>query len=673
MAGCATPPEPKPPPEVTAEPAPTPLDPVILDKLNPQSDILIEKLENEGPWDLVERADRATLDAAIDLRLDAIDGFLDLQEFTPAETQANYLLDVTLNRIQSNRFSLQRARIAVGFGQHETAIRYLEPLRDDPLWTPSEWARVLKSLSDAQLALGLRVDALINLFQRDQLLVGEDQLVSQQRIIDLLEQTSSLEQALLQQHASNLGLPTNLVGGWLTLVALRELPIPERMRAARLWYNSYPRHPARGEWLSGIPEQNLDYFRQITLLLPLQSSYAHAALAFQEGFLDAYHQDAQETKPAVHVLDIGEDPSLASFYYQSAVTSGADFVVGPLGREATATLLESTTPDIPTLVLADVSHDTSSDQLYGLSLSPEREAVQIASRAFRDGHRHAGIIHDGSHWAARVIAAFSEHWLFLGGTLGSNWAYPDAIDQYARLISQFLEVDQSIARRKQLTATVGRNLEFTPRRRGDIDMIFLVGNARDARLLVPQLRFHQAHNLPIYSTSNIFSGKPDPAVDADLDGLIFGDMPWMLDIRYTTEARTHSFPSRKLAAGNGPNSMPSEPSEEEVSPISQSGTTALPNAHAIGEPSDTLSPPKRSPLLQPVEKSPYSFTPLDRLYALGLETYSLIPRLKTLRGEASQPYYGQAFQASVEANGNVVRHLVWATFDQGEVVLLAPE
>jgi outer membrane PBP1 activator LpoA protein len=63
-----------------------------------------------------------------------------------------------------------------------------------------------------------------------------------------------------------------------------------------------------------------------------------------------------------------------------------------------------------------------------------------------------------------------------------------------------------------------------PRRREDVDMIFVVADSRAARLLAAQLRFFDAADIPTYATSSIF----DPARtarDTDLNGFIFPDTP----------------------------------------------------------------------------------------------------------------------------------------------------
>ena len=657
LAGCVTTPEPATRPVVveageSEEPAEESTS-VIVQGIDREDVISGQQIESESPWELALRADSAPTDVAIQLRLAAIDGFLELQEFTSAQTQANYLLDVFLDQAQINQLSFQRGRIALGFGQFETAIQYLQPLRNDPLWEPADRSRLLLALSDAQIGLGRRVDGIVSLFLRDRLLTGDDRLQNQRRILELVRTTSSLEQALLRQSVNDNALPANLVDGWITFAALSELPETDRSSALIRWRNSYAGHPADGALLGMSSTIDLDRYGHIALLLPLTSPFGNAAQAFHDGFMDAYSQDASVSRPVITLHDIGETPALASFYYQSALLEGADFVVGPLGREASAALLQGGAPPLPTMLLADIPAENSGDGLFGISLSPEAEARQVAERAFRDGHRQAAVFRSSSSWGNRAAEAFAETWTGLGGLVVSNKSFPDTIDDYSRIIQQFLEVNLSTGRRKVLSAQLGLNLEFTPRRRDDIDMLFLAGNARQARLLVPQLRFFQAHDMPIYATSNVFSGAVNPAVDADLDNLIFGDMRWMVDIRYAI-----------------PEVEPPLVSLDTTTTDVTAGTDVLPSDDAEPDEADATVEPPPEPEPQPVAKSPYSFTPLDRLYALGLETYHLIPRLIPLRRENWQRYIGQAFQASVGADGNVLRHLEWATFIDGRVTLI---
>ncbi|MGI9318954.1 MAG: penicillin-binding protein activator [bacterium] len=616
----------------------------ITQGLDPEFEIQGQQIDSESPWELAIRADQAPSDLATELRLAAISGFLDIQEYTNAETQANYLVDVYLDSQQQLRFNLLRGRIAQGLGQYETAVQFLQPLKNDPTLDSESRALVLLVISEAQLSLNRRIDALISLFKRDSLLVSDQQLVNQQRILNLLRSLSTLEQSLLQQTATNNGLPSNLAGGWIAFREIAKLPDYEQEAELLIWQSVYPNHPAREQLLGSGIALPLERFNHVALLLPLTSAFGNAAQAFYDGFIDAYNQDNSVYKPSISLHDIGEDPGLTPFYYQSAVTEGADFVVGPLGRNASNSLLSGTPPALPTLVLADISAENASPELYGISLSPELEAQQVAQRAYRDGHRQAAIFRSATAWGDRAANAFTQAWLELGGSVVTNKSFPDTIEDYSRIIQKLLEVNQSVSRERVLSAQLGVNLEFTPRRRDDFDMLFFAGNSRQARLLVPQLRFFQAHNLPIYATSNIFSGAINPAVDADLDKLVFGDMRWMVEIRY---------PQPEIPGIVQSNSEPEANSDEAADAASDTSEEVLTRTKS-----------------QPIPKSPYSFTPLDRLYALGLESYHLIPRLSILRKDPWHRYNGQAFGASIREDGNVVRHLEWASFENGQVILL---
>jgi len=72
------------------------------------------------------------------------------------------------------------------------------------------------------------------------------------------------------------------------------------------------------------------------------------------------------------------------------------------------------------------------------------------------------------------------------------------------------------------------NIEFTARRRQDMDVVFLLSrNGAEARSIKPLLAFHYAGNLPVYAMSSIYSGIPDPR-DRDLNGINLVETPWLL-------------------------------------------------------------------------------------------------------------------------------------------------
>ncbi len=620
---------------------------VIVQGIDREGQFQSELIDGEDAWELAALADRTSGPEAIELRLNAVQQFIALQEFPDAETQTNFLVDAPLNPLQTARLSLYRGQIASALGQPDLALQYLLPLRYRSNLAQQDQIGLFQSLANAQLASGQRVDALVSLMKADELMANridqaDLQLENQNQIVGLLATLSPPEQSLLAQSAARNGLPSNLVSGWTTFLPLIDMDEQARYEPLNRWAKTYATHPARADLLGNLPPPSLDLqsFQHVALLLPLTSPFGNAAQAFYDGFIESHNKDNNFNKPIVSLHDIGEDAGLTSFYYQSAMREGADFIVGPLGRSAVASLLGAESLPLPTLVLGDIGIDQSADNTYGISLSPELEAEQVAQRAFDNGHRQAAIFRSVSGNGRRAAEAFNRKWIELGGVVVTNKSFPESIDDYSRIIQQLLEVNQSISRERVLSAKLGVNLEFTPRRRNDIDMLFFAGDARQARLLVPQMRFFQAHDLPIYSTSKVFNGKTNPAVDADLDGIVFGDMGWMLNAALPFAAEPDS--------------------------TSQTGETE--DSTAIGTPQ--ISTQLQTSIPPPAPKSPYQFSPLDRLYALGLESYHLIPRLYSMRQDQRQQYLGEAFGAKVRSDGNIIRLLDWATFDQGNIALL---
>ena len=93
-----------------------------------------------------------------------------------------------------------------------------------------------------------------------------------------------------------------------------------------------------------------------------------------------------------------------------------------------------------------------------------------------------------------------------------------------------MAIDSSEARAERLLDLLPRrNMEFSPRRRSDIDYIFLVANPRQGRQIKPTLAFYFAGNIPVFSMPSIYNGRDNQQEDRDLDGIVFTDAPWILN------------------------------------------------------------------------------------------------------------------------------------------------
>ena len=352
------------------------------------------------------------------------------------------------------------------------------------------------------------------------------------------------------------------------------------------------------------PVSEMIRYERVALLMPWSSLNASAAQAFHDGFNAARSTDSW--RPEVLLYDIGADPDLVSIYYKAALRDGADFVIGPLGQRAALALL-ATRPSHPTMVIGRIPADQAQPWLFGLGLSLQNQARVLAERMYAAGHRRVGVVRKNADWAERLAADFARHWTALGGELVLREIIAEAGAQ-AEQIKAMLHLEQSRHRHGVLARMLDRSLSFTPRRRQDLSALFLATDAGQAREWVPQLRFHQGHDLALYATSRMYGGHPDVLRDADLEGVEFCDLPWLL----RPDALDPEVPIR-----------PDDPFDF------------------------------------------YRNSPLERLFVLGYAGFKVIPELAWMRGREGSRHRSGLLDVNLPEDGNLVPSLTCAVFRNG--------
>ena len=338
--------------------------------------------------------------------------------------------------------------------------------------------------------------------------------------------------------------------GWVELGAIElahRTDFPAFSAAVRDWRQRHAGHPA-----AALVPQLLDRVRRegspprhVALLLPLSGTFAAAAAAVRDGFLAGWYA-ADGDRPVVSVYDTeAEGPETA---FRTAIAEGADFVVGPLRKKAVARVAALDGRTAPLLVLNALdtrrpprdgggggrgSHD--SPPVYRFALAPEDEARALADFASRNGHTRAGLLVPDTEWGARVAAAFTGHWEASGGTVAGRSPYRGAAEDLVHPVRELLSIDTAAARARRPRRVVERSFAGQPLPGVGLDFVFLAGFPREARLLRPQITFLRATDLPVYSTSHVFTGVLEPQHDVDLEGIVFSDMPWVLDQPSTRE------------------------------------------------------------------------------------------------------------------------------------------
>ena len=329
--------------------------------------------------------------------------------------------------------------------------------------------------------------------------------------------------------------------GWVALAKINNINsgnLSDQLLAYRRWQSSHSEHPAQiaPPRSLALLEKTASHGRtRIALLLPLSGNLSVAGNAILDGFMAARSTEfsgqkitAADPLAPTEILVFDTAKESLTTIMQSLELSGTDLVIGPLEKQRVINYSQ-TMQSIPTLALNSLPEAaTSENPVLGLALDVEDEAVQSAVRALQNGHRRAMVLTPNSEWGNRAAKAFTDHWLANGGELAGFDQY-DGNQTHAALLEKRLHVDQSSARERALRTLLGKNLEFTPRRRQDIDMLFLAGSPNQARQLKPMMAFFFAEDIPVYSTSSIYAGFYDSKADRDLDGIEFNTLPWILN------------------------------------------------------------------------------------------------------------------------------------------------
>ena len=391
------------------------------------------------------------------------------------------------------------------------------------------------------------------------------------------------------------------------------------------WRSTYPDHQAEEPILAELFEKSESLGQKVSniaLLLPNSGRFAQAGAAVRDGFLSAwYGENNQLDQPMVHVYNAGADNILDT--YQHAVEDGADLIVGPLEKSALKTLLSLSELPIRTLALNQLTEEElsqaethiKSDRFYQFSLTPEQEASQVAEKAWDDGYSHALAITPENAWGDRLYSSFKEKYEELGGVILEHQQFTTTEKaDFSGSVTQLLNIDGSKQRFDDLTKELSRRIKFEPRPRKDMDFIFMAATPVQARQIRPQLMFHRASEIPVITTSHAFGLPPRGEPDLDLEGVVIGDMPWMID-------------------------------HQEIDP-------ETPLSMQQNWPDDNAA--------------------FLRLFALGMDAYKIIPQLGRLRLQVGGKFEGETGNLFMNENAQVQRELVWAKFSRGKPQLISP-
>ncbi len=511
-----------------------------------------------------------------------------------------------------NRYKILQAQSFLLQSQPAEALKILPAISGN--MSTSTQVRLLKTKALAQGRSNLTTKALLSRQSLASLLTTDSARFSNyDQIWRLLNKQSTAE---LLKTKSTIQHPD--LDGWIKFALAIKAAQKERSSLTeefQNWSAFHPRHPL----VSSYGQQLIEKIAStgvkpkfITLLLPFSGGLASSSAAIRDGFFAAYFDDANNPeRPTLLIKDSGEDPTVIWQHYNAAVEQGSELVVGPLRKEAVSQLAFATQLPVPTIALnyAQEQQAQLPDNLTQFGLLPEDEARQMAEYAIQKQLSHAVIFAADSSWSNRIADAFMTHYSALGGTNLKLGRFTPGSSDFSTAIRSTLNITESLNRNRLLKNTLGTKLEFIPTRRQDADLIFLVASPEEARQIKPQLKFHYAGDIPVFTTSHAFTGEIDLNADHDLNGLIYVDIPWILN--------------------------------QQTSGIPQQVKSIWPQSQQYA-----------------------------RLYALGADAYRLLPSIGTLKTDTESFIDGNTGRLSMDTSGRIHRKLQLAQFIKGKPVSL---
>lgn len=575
-----------------------------------QAESLVQSGDYAGAMRLFQQLAAASRDPDY-YRLRAADSALRAGDGRTAKQLADAVDPGELETADRHDYTLLQSRLDLNVGRAREALAKLDSLSMGRLGPPQK-AHYHTLRASAYNQLGNMLESAQERIKLGYLLTHPDAVKkNNEAIYDELARIPEKVLATMQASAPD------VLGGWMNLTQIMKTTPPAGLSTELAkWQARYSGHPASGQFLRSLLSQ-----RQGTLpgqahtgtappaatapgttafvgvMLPLSGPYASAAQALRTGLLAAYYADPNPAKPPLRFVDTGTGN--IHQLYRKLADEGAKTIIGPLLKENLATLSGAGELAVPVLAL-NQTPEVSNDRIYQFGLTPEHEVEQAAGSAWFDGYQSALVLAPATSFGQRMVKHFEAYWNQLGGTVRTIKTYPYHGEDFTASVRSLLSA-APLATQAQIT------LPPIQAGRQGADFIFLISDARDAHLIMPQLTFHQGEPIAVYATSHVYSGRTDAGADRDLNGLIFCDIPWLLD------------------------------------------------------PSDS------GPLSQQSLSSQIQQTPSDylRLIALGIDAYRLLPKLERFGAEPRSRYSGATGTLSLNSGNRIQRQLHCAQFEDG--------
>jgi outer membrane PBP1 activator LpoA protein len=470
----------------------------------------------------------------------------------------------------------------------------------------------------------------------------------------------------------------NTLQGWLDLLNTwrANSQDPQMLKAAiQDWQTRYPQNPGAKTLptqLSQVQNFTKASTNTIALLLPLNGQAQVFANAIQKGFTDArngvLNAPAPQAAPAPTTADASAQPTAdansvvspavagntppqteqsqpaaqptaaqgnsnaqvkvydtssqpIAQVMQQAQQDGATLVVGPLLKNDVETVANSNTP-LNVLALNEPEQIQNHPNICYFALSPEDEARDAAHHIYEQGKRQPLLLVPRSSYGDRISKAFAQEWQTLGGStvlqqrFGGVGELKQGINSGAGIALSGTPLNVEPAQ-SQSVAIAGLTIPApqtsapaptADASSGSVDAVYIVASQDELQLIKPMIamRTSSRNNTALYASSRSAQAGAGPDFRLEMDGLQFSDIP--------------------LLSGSNPG------------------------------------------LMQQAAKSFNNDYSLVRLYAMGIDAWTLANNFNQMRQVPGFAIDGNTGKLNADTDCVINRKLAWNQYRQGQIV-----
>lgn len=257
-------------------------------------------------------------------------------------------------------------------------------------------------------------------------------------------------------------------------------------------------------WASGITQHVV-----IGALLPLTGEYARFGEEAMRGIRLAISREAYAGSIELRIGDTQSSPDGAVRAYRQLVTSGCEWVIGPLLSQNTEALLPHLKTEVPVISLANQTLAAeASPRLFVHTLAKGIQAAYMAEFAWQQGARKVVLISDNTSATSSEAESFRNSFEKLGGEIVDHLLLEETIDNRPQLeeLRESTDDEELLAELDEDIALLSAETELEVRMPVNFDAVYVALPGKRVATLAGQLAYVDISGIPLYGSSRWHDG-----------------------------------------------------------------------------------------------------------------------------------------------------------------------